>query len=100
MRWIYDARGHGGGSISPTITGDHQNRITDYTAIVVEDEEEDFQPNKSERSLQRGRDISEHNCVRRFIWRGSETIVVEDEDVLDERFCGVHRNGSGWNTEG
>ena len=26
----------GGGCISPTITGDHQNRITDYTAIVVE----------------------------------------------------------------
>ena len=33
---IYDARGNGGGDISPTITGDHQNRITDYTAIVVE----------------------------------------------------------------
>lgn len=26
----------GGGDIAPTITGDHQNRITDYTAIVVE----------------------------------------------------------------
>lgn len=26
----------GGGMISPTITGDHQNRITDYTAIAVE----------------------------------------------------------------
>lgn len=35
---IYDARGNGGGEISPTITGDHQNRITDYTAIVVENE--------------------------------------------------------------
>lgn len=33
---IYDARGNGGGDICPTITGDHQNRITDYTAIVVE----------------------------------------------------------------
>ena len=32
---IYDARGNGGGVISPTLTGDHQNRITDYTAIVV-----------------------------------------------------------------
>ena len=32
---IYDARGNGGGNISPTITGDHQNRITDYTAIIV-----------------------------------------------------------------
>ena len=33
---VYDARGNGGGEICPTITGDHQNRITDYTAIVVE----------------------------------------------------------------
>lgn len=32
---IYDARGNGEGGISPTITGDHQNRVTDYTAIVV-----------------------------------------------------------------
>lgn len=36
---IFDARGNGGGDISPTITGDHQNRITDYTAIIVEYEE-------------------------------------------------------------
>lgn len=33
---IYDARGNGDGWVSPTITGDHQNRITDYTAILVE----------------------------------------------------------------
>ena len=33
---IFDARGNGGGGIAPTMTGDHQNRITDYTAIVVQ----------------------------------------------------------------
>lgn len=33
---VFDARGNGDGIISPTITGDHQNRITDYTAIVLE----------------------------------------------------------------
>ena len=32
---VYDARGNGGGKICPTITGDHQNRVTDYTALVV-----------------------------------------------------------------
>lgn len=36
---IFDARGNGGGGIAPTITGDHQNRVTDYTAIVVTYEE-------------------------------------------------------------
>lgn len=33
---IFDARGNGDGKIVPTITGDHENRITDYTAIVIE----------------------------------------------------------------
>ena len=33
---VYDARGNGGGDgVCPTITGDHQDRITDYTAIVL-----------------------------------------------------------------
>lgn len=33
---IYDARGNGNGEVSPTLTGDHQNRVTDHTVIVVE----------------------------------------------------------------
>lgn len=35
-RKIFDARGNGDGQIVPTITGDHENRITDYTAIAIE----------------------------------------------------------------
>ena len=35
-RKIFDARGNGDGKIVPTITGDHESRITDYTAIAVE----------------------------------------------------------------
>lgn len=38
---IYYARGNGEGSICPTITGDHQNRITDYTAVVLQESEKD-----------------------------------------------------------
>ena len=30
----YDARGNGEGRIAPTLTGDHQNRVTDYTAVI------------------------------------------------------------------
>lgn len=30
----YDARGNGDGKTVPTITGDHNNRLTDYTAVV------------------------------------------------------------------
>lgn len=32
---VFDARGNGTGETAPTITGDHQNRITDYTAVCV-----------------------------------------------------------------
>ena len=32
---VYDARGNGDGNIASTITGDHQNRVIDYTAICV-----------------------------------------------------------------
>lgn len=35
-RKVFDARGNGDGKIVPTITDDHQNRITDYTAIAVD----------------------------------------------------------------
>ena len=35
-RLIYDCRGNGDGKTAPTITGDHNNRVTDYTACVVE----------------------------------------------------------------
>ena len=33
---VFDARGNGDGSIAPTMTGDHQNRVTDYTGIVCD----------------------------------------------------------------
>lgn len=32
---VYDARGNGDGQIVPTLTGDHESRVTDYTALVV-----------------------------------------------------------------
>lgn len=32
---VYDARGNGDGEICPCITGDHENRVTDYTAVVA-----------------------------------------------------------------
>lgn len=32
---VFDARGNGDGETVPTITGDHGNRVTDYTAICI-----------------------------------------------------------------
>ena len=36
VAYCYDARGNGDGKVCCTLTGDHQNRITDYSAVVVE----------------------------------------------------------------
>lgn len=33
---IYDARGNGDGTTSPAMTGDHNSRVTDYTAITLQ----------------------------------------------------------------
>lgn len=33
---VYDARGNGDGKTAPTLTGDHESRITDYTGVVCE----------------------------------------------------------------
>lgn len=33
---VYDARGNGDGMTAPTLTGDHQNRVKDYTAICIQ----------------------------------------------------------------
>lgn len=33
---IYDARGNGDGITSPTMTGEHNSRVTDYTAITLQ----------------------------------------------------------------
>ena len=35
----YDARGNGDGDVVNTMAGDHQNRVTDYTAIVLRNRE-------------------------------------------------------------
>lgn len=34
---VHDARGNGHGGVAPTLTGDHENRVTDYTAVAVEE---------------------------------------------------------------
>lgn len=36
--YIYDARGNGSGKLASTLTGDHDNRVTDYTNVVLQKE--------------------------------------------------------------
>ena len=44
---VYDARGNGNGDVAPTMTGDHQNRITDYTGVIVSLDRASFNQGKN-----------------------------------------------------
>lgn len=62
---VYDARGNGDGKTVCTLTGDHQSRVTDYTAIVMR------QHNFGEYREGVGT-LTSHNGTR----HASETLVV------------------------
>ena len=71
---IYDARGNGDGRTCPTITGDHENRITDYTAIAIE------RKTFSEQSFSSYKESDECSTLKAKagnIGNGSECLVAE-----------------------
>nr|DAR07539.1 MAG TPA: Cytosine specific methyltransferase [Caudoviricetes sp.] len=71
---IYDARGNGDGRTCPTITGDHKNRITDYTAIVIERKTFSEQPFSS---YKESRKCSTLKAKAGNIGNGSECLIAE-----------------------
>ena len=71
---IYDARGNGDGRTCPTITGDHENRITDYTAIAIE------RHTFNEQSFSHYKESNECSTLKAKagnIGNGSECLVAE-----------------------
>ena len=73
---VYDARGNGDGNIVPTMTGDHQNRVTDYTEIVC------YRKQSHPRNSEEGQGYEETDkCDTLNVFDNSETrtptIVVE-----------------------
>ena len=71
---IYDARGNGGGDISPTITGAHQVSISDYTAIVLEIKE----MQETTGTLSPGAHAGSYNGQDAY----NDLLVVDDESIL------------------
>ena len=71
---VYDSRGNGDGKIVPTITGDHENRITDYTAIVIE------RKTFNEQSFSRYKESNKCSTLKAKagnIGNGSECLIAE-----------------------
>lgn len=73
-RVVYDARGNGDGRTWPTITGDHENRITDYTAIVIE------RKTFNEQSFSHYKESDKCSTLKAKSWNignGSECLIAE-----------------------
>jgi len=75
---VWDARGNGDGITSPTITGDHNNRITDYTAVIVEQK-----PETHYYSMQRFDEFKESaaaSTLKQRDYKDVTDIVVEERE--------------------
>lgn len=72
----FDARGNGNGNISPTITGKHNNSVTDYTSVVVFTK--GTKPHNSEEA-QKWNPSDKANCLNTFDTgeqRASDLVVL------------------------
>lgn len=61
----YDGRGNGNGQVSPTMTGDHNNRVSDYGAIVLQEHTYSLQGNmigRQDKNGPQGRGINKDVC--------------------------------------
>ena len=50
-RTVFDARGNGDGRTAPTVTGDHNGRVSDYTAVCVFDKAQITSPQNRTRAV-------------------------------------------------
>lgn len=83
---VYDARGNGDGKIAPTITGDHENRITDYTAIAIE------RQTFSEQSFSSYKESGKCSTLKAKagnIGNGSECLAAEKTSVAVDVYNGA-----------
>ena len=83
---VFDARGNGDGRTCPTITGDHENRITDYTAIAVE------RKTFNEQSFSHYKESDKSSTLKAKagnIGNGSESLVVEKTSIAVDGYNGA-----------
>lgn len=83
---VFDARGNDDGRTCPTITGDHENRITDYTAIAVE------RKTFNEQSFSHYKESDKSSTLKAKagnIGNGSESLVVEKTSIAVDGYNGA-----------
>ena len=81
---VFDARGNGDGETANTLVGDHQGRVTDYTAVAVEGVD----------LLNQEITGDEHAPLRTAQGHGAPAVAIQDTGARDKE-----QNGKGWNDE-
>ena len=79
---VYDARGNGDGTVAPTMTGDHQNRVTDYTGVVIALDRASFNQGKNAKY---DFEVSEDGINSPIVAKGPSAVCVAR--AVDCRNC-------------
>lgn len=77
---VYDSWGNGDGETVPTMTGDHQNRVTDYTAIVLHESAGEYAGNVS--VALRNSDYKHPPVIW---WDGKDTVQTITANLANQR---------------
>jgi DNA (cytosine-5)-methyltransferase 1 len=87
---IYDARGNGDGKTVNTLTGDHENRITDYTALAVhQNQNGEVRAGKVANTLNTNGNASGRNAPLVYCIQGN---TIERSDNAGANGKGVNEN--------
>lgn len=81
----YDARGNGDGKTASTLIGDHQNRITDYTAIVCLE-------GNGQRPSHRGNGYAETDKMYTLNATEAHGVAYEEPIAIDRAFFNQGQN--------
>ena len=69
---VYDARGNGNGQTVPTITGDHENRVTDYSALAVQEDHY-----MTQQALGEYKECGKASAVTQMAYKEAKDLVVK-----------------------
>ena len=86
VAYTYDARGNGDGEMVNTITGDHQNRVTDYTAVVVEPRGFEMQ------AFGQYKDSGIASTLKARDYKDATDLVVDSPIAIDRAFFNQGQN--------
>ena len=89
---VYDARGNGDGKTAPTMTGDHQNRVTDYIGIIVMDRSSFNQGKNAKYDM----GIDENGIAHSLVAKGPGAVAYKETIALEGNGQRPSHHGDGY----